>query len=256
MLCLSSLCMQPPTFVRCQLQFQYIHSAVKWPFLGIQILRGLICSPFSYYFNAPNKQCITFNYNGCSGNGNNFATLAACQNFCNAAGEPLMTVIWLVRCKTLKSVELKGVSLERQYTQIHTAKLSSNVILPYRRLVLLATLVAMTVWIREMSVVVGQLEVIAFPISIKSVKYICNHKICIQGVCPAGERVYTDVSTQQGRTCYPNVINSCPTSYLCRLNSNLNKFYCCAPPTTGEFPGNYQLILTFSVSVILFRCMY
>ena len=41
-----------------------------------------------YYFNVVTKTCTTFTYQGCEGSGNNFGTLAQCQNYCNSAGKP------------------------------------------------------------------------------------------------------------------------------------------------------------------------
>jgi hypothetical protein len=39
-----------------------------------------------YYYNLVSRTCTTFNYQGCDTSGNNFGTLAQCQNFCNSAG--------------------------------------------------------------------------------------------------------------------------------------------------------------------------
>src|SRR3569832_617455 len=39
-----------------------------------------------YYFNIVSRSCTTFTYQGCDTSGNNFGTLAQCQNYCNSAG--------------------------------------------------------------------------------------------------------------------------------------------------------------------------
>ncbi|KHJ85444.1 Kunitz/Bovine pancreatic trypsin inhibitor domain protein [Oesophagostomum dentatum] len=39
-----------------------------------------------YYFNLVTRQCTSFQYNGCSGNHNNFASKEQCQGFCSSAG--------------------------------------------------------------------------------------------------------------------------------------------------------------------------
>lgn len=46
-----------------------------------------------YYFNLVTRTCTTFTYQGCEGSGNNFGTLAQCQNFCNSAGACFTYVI-------------------------------------------------------------------------------------------------------------------------------------------------------------------
>ena len=35
-----------------------------------------------YYYNQRSSQCEQFEYGGCAGNANNFATLSACQRTC------------------------------------------------------------------------------------------------------------------------------------------------------------------------------
>lgn len=51
--------------------------------------QGNHCAKISvsrYYFNIVTKECTTFQFNGCNGNLNNFATAQECNNFCSSAG--------------------------------------------------------------------------------------------------------------------------------------------------------------------------
>lgn len=179
-----------------------------------------------YYYNAGIKQCQLFNYNGCSGNGNNFATLGSCQNYCNSAGQS----DWLrnVSCSLWRTIGLQDVRLVRVFIWTPSVSRFTPVIHPYPPHAPLGIHVGLIRWISEMFAVVDHLEVYIL-------KWEGHFTIVYEliGVCPANERSYIDVGSQSPKTCFPNVANSCPTSYLCRLNQNLNKFYCCAPPSGG-----------------------
>ncbi|CAD6187897.1 unnamed protein product [Caenorhabditis auriculariae] len=51
--------------------------------------QGNHCSKISvsrYYFNIVTKECASFQFNGCNGNLNNFASPQECNNFCSSAG--------------------------------------------------------------------------------------------------------------------------------------------------------------------------
>ncbi len=51
---------------------------------------GVRCSSSTisrYFFNVDLKTCQRFEYNGCEGNRNNFATLDQCQNYCLSSGD-------------------------------------------------------------------------------------------------------------------------------------------------------------------------
>lgn len=45
-----------------------------------------------YFFNVATRNCESFNYDGCGGNRNNFATAIQCSNFCTSAGCPPGTI--------------------------------------------------------------------------------------------------------------------------------------------------------------------
>lgn len=42
-----------------------------------------------YFYNTASRSCTSFQFNGCGGNNNNFATLQACINYCGSAGKLL-----------------------------------------------------------------------------------------------------------------------------------------------------------------------
>lgn len=55
-----------------------------------------------YHYNSANRSCILFEYGGCSGNLNNFATLDDCEQFCSGRA------IYI----SFSNVQLSGVGLD------------------------------------------------------------------------------------------------------------------------------------------------
>uniref|UniRef100_A0A913HEF1 BPTI/Kunitz inhibitor domain-containing protein n=1 Tax=Strongyloides stercoralis TaxID=6248 RepID=A0A913HEF1_STRER len=47
-------------------------------------------------------------------------------------------------------------------------------------------------------------------------------------VCPDGEKAFVNAADNSVRECLVNVEGSCPSNYLCRFNSQKNRYYCCS----------------------------
>ena len=50
---------------------------------------GVTCGPgvsYKYYYNSQTQECETFEFLGCDGNSNNFATRGECESFCGVGG--------------------------------------------------------------------------------------------------------------------------------------------------------------------------
>ena len=63
---------------------------------------GSVCTTSTtqrWYFSTATKTCQQFNYGGCNGNRNNFATQTQCQGYCNSAGMSLNMVLQHVRLR-------------------------------------------------------------------------------------------------------------------------------------------------------------
>lgn len=79
--------------------FSSLSSLIRFTFVAFVCSQprdaGQACSinPITrFYFDAVTRNCESFNYNGCGGNRNSFATVTQCLNYCNSAGCPPGTV--------------------------------------------------------------------------------------------------------------------------------------------------------------------
>src|SRR6185437_10343101 len=53
--------------------------------------KGVTCgssSSYRYFYNSQSQECESFQYNGCDGNSNNFATREDCEGYCGVGGCP------------------------------------------------------------------------------------------------------------------------------------------------------------------------
>ncbi|ETN80022.1 Kunitz/Bovine pancreatic trypsin inhibitor domain protein [Necator americanus] len=154
---------------------------------------GSQCSTVSttrYYFNLVTRQCESFQYNGCSGNHNNFANKEQCINFCASSG-----------CDPGEIVLKEPGTLHPLYCTNNTRNSC-----PGTSQCRFNALVAS-------SVCCGFKTAMKF----------------LSDECPKDEQPYMNPLDESVRECAMNVPGTCPAHFLCRFNGKKNRYYCCAP---------------------------
>ncbi|KAK0424287.1 hypothetical protein QR680_008593 [Steinernema hermaphroditum] len=153
-----------------------------------------------WYFNADTKTCQTFEYNGCEGNRNNFATQKACQNYCLSEACPPGTVVAkeadtsrLVQCSNPGGAGRVSGGCPDGYTCYSSPLLDQNVC--------------------------------------------CGASTELQSLCPANSTPFISALSLQPMQCTPNVDGACPGNFFCwfsTTSSAVNAFYCCRSPDSVD----------------------
>ncbi|CAB3401648.1 unnamed protein product [Caenorhabditis bovis] len=202
--------------------------------------QGNHCSKISvarYYFNIVTRECASFQFNGCNGNLNNFATQAECNNFCSSAGCAVGEVAYK-DVNTKKAYDCNNVlinscpanfqcrfnSLTSGY--VCCGSTSMDVCPPEER----AFINALDESVRECAINV--------PGSCPS-DFLCrfnaqrNRYYCCapttENVCPDGRALFRAAKTHLPIRCTLNTPNSCPDGYSCQSRAkNVLQGFCCS----------------------------
>ncbi|CAJ0597522.1 unnamed protein product [Cylicocyclus nassatus] len=70
----------------------------------------------------------------------------------------------------------------------------------------------------------------------------CGSPPSALNICPKDERPYMETDDTV-RECAVNIPGSCPSHFLCRFNSKMNKYYCCAPAVEGVCKDNAKYLV-------------
>ncbi|CAJ0931046.1 unnamed protein product, partial [Mesorhabditis belari] len=224
---------------------------------GIQCGAG---STFKFFYNTQTQNCDSFQYNGCDGNSNNFATRDNCEHFCSVGGCPnggtphrdhfgQITV-----CSTQEAcpdthecmpVLVGSSSIQRCCpTRAHMCSLPPQTgtqcgAQPIQRF--------------YFNIVTGQCTSFQFG------GCDANHNnfltmtqcrnFCMSNACPAGNTAYVDPNTQLPIECNEALSNSCPPGFECTFNPLTNGHVCCGATEQGVCPdGEKAFVDVLSMS--------
>ncbi|CAJ0593741.1 unnamed protein product [Cylicocyclus nassatus] len=153
-----------------------------------------------WYFNADTKTCQTFEYNGCEGNRNNFASQKSCQNYCLSEACPPGTVVAkdgdgsrLVQCSNPGGNGRVSGGCPEGYTCYSSPLLDQNVC--------------------------------------------CGASTELQSLCPTSSTPFISALSLQPMQCTPNVDGACPGNFFCWFSTtatSVNAFYCCRSPDSVD----------------------
>ncbi|CAJ0942610.1 unnamed protein product, partial [Mesorhabditis belari] len=202
--------------------------------------QGNHCSKMSvarFYFNIVTKECASFQYNGCNGNLNNFASASECYNFCSSAG-----------CR-VGEVAYKDVNTKRVFDCNNNLRNSCPPEFTCRHNALTASYVccgstSMEVCPMEERAFVNPLDetirecAINIPGSCPA-NFLCrfsphkNKYYCCapntENVCPEGKALYRAPKTLLPQRCTLNVANQCHDGYSCQSRTkNVLQGFCCS----------------------------
>uniref|UniRef100_A0A914YYM5 BPTI/Kunitz inhibitor domain-containing protein n=1 Tax=Panagrolaimus superbus TaxID=310955 RepID=A0A914YYM5_9BILA len=192
---------------------------------GVQCGAG---TTFKYYYNTQTQACDSFQYNGCDGNSNNFASRDTCEEFCGVGGCPHGGLP--MRDHTGQLMVCTSQEVCPSSHECTTVFVSSNTInrcCPTKAHVcslppLQGTLCGSHQLTRYyFNIVTGQCS----PFQYNG----CD-------ACPAGSVVYMDPNDHKPILCNEALKNSCPPNYACTFNALLNNYVCCGSTDMGVCP--------------------
>ncbi|VDL75178.1 unnamed protein product [Nippostrongylus brasiliensis] len=216
---------------------------------------GKTCGPgvsFKFFYSSQTQECESFEYLGCDGNSNNFASRQECESYCGVGA-----YICALPPQQGSSLCSGGVSsVTRYYFNIVTKKCSPFAFNgcdgnPNN----FASLTQCNNFCTASACKAGDVVYLnpntQTPISChddiqnncpKNFKCVfdslTDSSVCCgatdMGVCPDGEKAYLNAMDMTVRECLINEPNSCPTNYLCRFNPSRNRYFCC-----GSTKSNY-----------------
>ncbi|CAI5444695.1 unnamed protein product [Caenorhabditis angaria] len=202
--------------------------------------QGNHCSKISvsrYYFNIVTRECATFQYNGCNGNLNNFATQSECNNFCSSAGCAVGEVTYK-DVNTKKAYDCNNVLINSCPANFNCRfnSLTSGYVC--------CGSTSMDVCPNEERAFINALDesvrecAINIPGSCPA-DFLCrfnaqrNRYYCCapttENVCPDGRALFRAKKTLLPTRCTLNTPNSCPDGYSCQSRSkNVLQGFCCS----------------------------
>uniref|UniRef100_A0A915CB21 BPTI/Kunitz inhibitor domain-containing protein n=4 Tax=Parascaris univalens TaxID=6257 RepID=A0A915CB21_PARUN len=281
--------------------------------------KGVTCgsgSSYRYYYNSQTQECESFQYSGCDGNSNNFATREECESYCGVGGCPnggtpernefgqLMVCSSTSSCPAThectsvnsgnsvvsrccptraficslppqQGSSCSTSAAARYYFNIVTKECTQ---FTYNgcsgNLNNFATIEQCNNFCLSAACAPGD---VAYVNPNTRMPYECNaglsnscpnnfvctydqlsgSNVCCgatnMDICPDGEKAYVNAADMSVRECLINVDGSCPSNYLCRFNTQRNRYYCCAS-ITGELCPNGKALYRESSSKSPIRC--
>ncbi|EPB69115.1 Kunitz/Bovine pancreatic trypsin inhibitor domain protein [Ancylostoma ceylanicum] len=216
--------------------------------------QGKTCGPgvsFKFFYNAQTQECESFEYLGCDGNSNTFASRQECESYCGVGGcanggVPLRESSGAIQTCSEKSGGCPSthecqapISADSHLNRDPPSALADRQLSQGQ-----ACTAGDVVYVNPNT---------QTPIS-------CNDEIrnncpknfqCVfdsltdisvccgatdMGVCPEGEKAYINAIDMTVRECLINEPNSCPTNYLCRFNASKNRYFCCGSTKSSYCP--------------------
>ncbi|CAO4368107.1 unnamed protein product [Caenorhabditis nigoni] len=202
--------------------------------------QGNHCSKISvgrYYFNIVTRECATFQYNGCNGNLNNFATQTECNNFCSSAGCAVGEVAFK-DVNTKKAFDCNNVLINScpANFQCRFNSLTSGYVC--------CGSTSMDVCPSEERAFINSLDETVRECAINvpgscPADFLCrfnaqrNRYYCCapttENVCPDGRALFRAKKTLLPIRCTLNNPNTCPDGYSCQSRSkNVLQGFCCS----------------------------
>ncbi|CAB3401564.1 unnamed protein product [Caenorhabditis bovis] len=218
---------------------------------------GKTCGPgvsFKYYYNPQTQECESFEYLGCDGNSNNFASRAECENYCGVGGcanggAPLRDSSGAHQSCTERdggcpsTHECQAVSLGPDHTSYRCCPTKTYIcgLPPQQGSSMCAG--GLTVVTRYyFNIVTRKCSAFVYngcdgnPNNFASMNQ-CNN-FCMASACNAGDVVYLNPNTALPISCNDELQNNCPKNFQCIYDSLTDQSVCCGATDMGVCPDN------------------
>ncbi|KAK6742664.1 hypothetical protein RB195_010116 [Necator americanus] len=231
--------------------------------------QGKTCGPgvsFKFFYNSQSQECESFEYLGCDGNSNTFASRQECESYCGVGGctnggVPLRDSSGALQTCSEKSGgcpsthECHAVSLSPG-TVAHRCCPSKTYIcgLPPQQGSSLCSGGSSVITRYYFNIVTKKCSPFTFngcdgnPNNFPSLTQ-CNN-FCLASACSAGDVVYVNPNTQTPISCNDEIRNNCPKNFQCVFDSLTDMSVCCGATDMGVCPeGEKAYISAADMSV-------
>ncbi|WKX99529.1 hypothetical protein Q1695_014424 [Nippostrongylus brasiliensis] len=223
---------------------------------------GKTCGPgvsFKFFYSSQTQECESFEYLGCDGNSNNFASRQECESYCGVGGcanggVPLRDSAGAIQTCSEKSGgcpsthECHAVSLGPDTVSHRCCPTKSYICaLPPQQGSSLCSGGVSSVTRYYFNIVTKKCSPFAFngcdgnPNNFASLTQ-CNN-FCTASACKAGDVVYLNPNTQTPISCHDDIQNNCPKNFKCVFDSLTDSSVCCGATDMGVCPDGEKAYL-------------
>ncbi|CAJ0607862.1 unnamed protein product [Cylicocyclus nassatus] len=203
--------------------------------------KGVTCgsgSSYRYFYNSQTQECESFQYNGCDGNSNNFATRDDCESYCSVGGCPsggtpernefgqLMVCSATQVCPTTH--ECTSVNSGSSVVNRCCPTRSYICSLPPQQGSACSSSAAARYYFNIVTKECTQFTYNGCSGNLNNFGTIeqCNN-FCLSAACTPGDVAYVNPNTNMPYECNAALSNSCPTNFACTYDQLSGTSVCC-----------------------------
>ncbi|ETN70498.1 Kunitz/Bovine pancreatic trypsin inhibitor domain protein [Necator americanus] len=203
--------------------------------------KGVTCgsgSSYRYFYNSQTQECESFQYNGCDGNSNNFATRDDCESYCSVGGCPsggtpernefgqLMVCSAAQVCPTTH--ECTSVNSGSSVVNRCCPTRSYICSLPPQQGSACSSSAAARYYFNIVTKECTQFTYNGCSGNLNNFGTIeqCNN-FCLSAACTPGDVAYVNPNTNMPYECNAALSNSCPSNFACTYDQLSGTSVCC-----------------------------
>ncbi|KAJ1358571.1 hypothetical protein KIN20_017038 [Parelaphostrongylus tenuis] len=203
--------------------------------------KGVTCgsgSSYRYFYNSQTQECESFQYNGCDGNSNNFATREDCEGYCSVGGCPsggtpernefgqLMVCSASQVCPTTH--ECTSVNSGSSVVNRCCPTRSYICSLPPQQGSSCSSSAASRFYFNIVTKECTQFTYNGCSGNLNNFATLeqCNN-FCLSAACTPGDVAYVNPNTNMPYECNAALSNSCPTNFACTYDQLSGTSVCC-----------------------------